>query len=50
MTVMAGHLGFASFAPVFLLTVFGSLGGRRRRGAYALRTADEPACTTCRSR
>ena len=25
MTVMAGHLGFASFAPVFLLTVFGSL-------------------------
>jgi CPA1 family monovalent cation:H+ antiporter len=25
MTVLAGHLGFASFAPVFLLTVFGSL-------------------------
>ncbi len=25
MTVMAGHLGFGSFAPVFLLTVFGSL-------------------------
>ncbi len=25
MTMMAGHLGFASFAPVFLLTVFGSL-------------------------
>ena len=25
MTVMAGHLGLGSFAPVFLLTVFGSL-------------------------
>ncbi|MDM0034407.1 cation:proton antiporter [Variovorax sp. J22P271] len=25
MAVMAGHLGFASFAPVFLLTLFGSL-------------------------
>ncbi|MDB5829160.1 MAG: Na+/H+ antiporter [Variovorax sp.] len=25
MTMMAGHLGFGSFAPVFLLTVFGSL-------------------------
>ena len=25
MTMMAGHLGFTSFAPVFLLTVFGSL-------------------------
>jgi Na+/H+ antiporter len=25
MTVLAGHLGFASFAPVFLLTVFGSI-------------------------
>ena len=25
MAVMAGHLGFGSFAPVFLLTVFGSL-------------------------
>jgi Na+/H+ antiporter len=25
MTVLAGHLGFGSFAPVFLLTVFGSL-------------------------
>ena len=25
MTVMAGHLGVGSFAPVFLLTVFGSL-------------------------
>ncbi len=25
MSVLAGHLGFASFAPVFLLTVFGSL-------------------------
>ncbi|MET0541527.1 MAG: sodium:proton antiporter [Variovorax sp.] len=25
MTMMAGHLGFASLAPVFLLTVFGSL-------------------------
>ena len=25
MAAMAGHLGFASFAPVFLLTVFGSL-------------------------
>ena len=25
MAMLAGHLGFASFAPVFLLTVFGSL-------------------------
>jgi len=25
MTAMAGHLGFGSFAPVFLLTLFGSL-------------------------
>jgi len=25
MTVLAGHIGFGSFAPVFLLTVFGSL-------------------------
>jgi CPA1 family monovalent cation:H+ antiporter len=25
MTMMAGHLGFGSFAPVFLLTVFGSV-------------------------
>ena len=25
MTVLAGHLGFGSFAPVFLLTLFGSL-------------------------
>ena len=25
MAMMAGHLGFSSFAPVFLLTVFGSL-------------------------
>ncbi|MEJ8856242.1 cation:proton antiporter [Variovorax robiniae] len=25
MTMMAGHLGFGSFAPVFLLTLFGSL-------------------------
>ncbi|MDM0077956.1 Na+/H+ antiporter [Variovorax sp. J2P1-59] len=25
MTMMAGHLGFGSFAPVFLLTVFGSI-------------------------
>jgi monovalent cation/hydrogen antiporter len=25
MTVLAGHVGFASYAPVFLLTVFGSL-------------------------
>jgi Na+/H+ antiporter len=36
MTVMAGHLGFASFAPVFLLTVFGSLAAGVGC-AYALR-------------
>ena len=36
MTVMAGHLGFGSFAPVFLLTVFGSLAAGVGC-AYALR-------------
>jgi Na+/H+ antiporter len=36
MTVMAGHLGFGSFAPVFLLTVFGSLAAGIAC-AYALR-------------
>ena len=36
MTVMAGHLGFGSFAPVFLLTVFGSLAAGVAC-AYALR-------------
>ena len=36
MAVMAGHLGFASFAPVFLLTVFGSLAAGVGC-AYALR-------------
>ncbi|MBT2326176.1 cation:proton antiporter [Variovorax paradoxus] len=36
MTVIAGHLGFASFAPVFLLTVFGSLAAGVGC-AYALR-------------
>ena len=34
--VMAGHLGFASFAPVFLLTLFGSLAAGVGC-AYALR-------------
>ena len=36
MTVLAGHLGFGSFAPVFLLTVFGSLAAGVAC-AYALR-------------
>ena len=36
MTVLAGHLGFGSFAPVFLLTVFGSLAAGVGC-AYALR-------------
>ena len=36
MTVMVGHLGFGSFAPVFLLTVFGSLAAGVGC-AYALR-------------
>ena len=36
MAVMAGHLGFGSFAPVFLLTVFGSLAAGVGC-AYALR-------------
>ena len=27
MTVMVGHIGFGSFVPVFLLTIFGSLAG-----------------------
>jgi len=36
MTVMAGHLGFASVAPVFVLTLFGSLAAGVAL-AYALR-------------
>lgn len=36
MTVMAGQLGFGSFAPVFLLTVFGSLAAGMLC-AYAMR-------------
>jgi len=36
MAMMAGHLGFGSFAPVFLLTVFGSLAAGVGC-AYALR-------------
>ncbi|MDM0038949.1 cation:proton antiporter [Variovorax sp. J22G21] len=36
MAMLAGHLGFASFAPVFLLTVFGSLAAGVGC-AYALR-------------
>ncbi|MET0208492.1 MAG: cation:proton antiporter [Burkholderiaceae bacterium] len=36
MAMLAGHLGFASFAPVFLLTVFGSLAAGIGC-AYALR-------------
>ncbi|MEJ8825708.1 Na+/H+ antiporter [Variovorax humicola] len=36
MTMMAGHLGFGSFAPVFLLTLFGSLAAGVG-GAVALR-------------
>jgi hypothetical protein len=40
MTMMAGHLGFGSVAPVFLLTVFGS--PRRGRGLrVCAATADE---------
>ena len=49
MTVMAGHLGFGSFAPVFLLTVFGSLAAGVAC-AYRAAAADERACATCRSR
>ncbi|VTU24850.1 cation:proton antiporter [Variovorax sp. PBL-E5] len=36
MAMMGGHLGFGSFAPVFLLTVFGSLAAGVG-GAYVLR-------------
>jgi len=44
--VMAGHLGFASFAPVFLLTLFGSLAAGLGC-AYALRLL-MTGCAKCR--